>query len=433
MTVFTAGVRGALPTIGATTDITFGASFGQPVAVCFIVSGGTTDGTESARPCVSIGWADGTRNRVFAYGVEDATVSGRENGWNFASRNGIIAVPNQAGGNDGLFSFNSWITNGVRLNIDTAPSLAYKYIAFAVNGDGVQAYVGDFGSVTNGISTSVTAPGFQPDLIDFFGLGAFSASPTWNAPGQVSRGWAVRTPGLMQVGGGWINVDNTITTDVEAFVSDLYIQQTISAATLIRNTYVSGFASNGFTLDNTDMTNNALGGGYCAMKLPGVRVWCGIVDTPTSTGIATIQTSTSSPATPGFEAQALFGFLTALTTSNALVGTQLGTEDSASSACHALAAGRGTVVDGSANVRERDFKTLPFSAGGLADDKFGHVLKGDATDAIVADFDARQRNGFSLNYTTVLGSAAKWPIAAIGYGRSMVTRPNRINRHLLGR
>jgi len=421
MVVITGAGRGGLPTSGATIDLALPTGFGTPTIAKIVVAGTNADAAAQSTPTMSVGWMDGTRQRVYGFGVESAA-SGRENGWNFASRNGVVAIANQAGGNDGLFSFNSFGTDKVTLNVDTAPSKAYKYTLWAARGD-ISVHVNDLGSILNvgGRTLAVTAPGFTPDWIEFFGSRAYSTSPTWAAPGKFTCGWAVRLPTIVNVGATWCNIDNQLTTDVEAVVHSAYAAADIDATFGYQyQQFVTSFDANGFTMKSDDTNNATVGLGYAAIKASGLNFWCGIVDTPTSTGVTNF-------TAPGMDGQSLFMLPSEVTSIDTLVGTAAGTEASARNIGHGVAARFGaTTTDGCASVREQDHKTSPYVARAVSDSKMAHLDDDGGTDTLVADFSSWLGRGFALNFTTVQGSACKWPATVIGNGKSYVPVPFRM-------
>lgn len=169
--------RVALTTGAATTtqDITIG-GFGTPTAALFICTEATFNNSVASDAFMSIGFTDGTTSKAIASNSEDnqgTTNSAR------TTRNAVIAKPDDIGfGIDLEFTFNSWITDGVRIEVSDQSPSAFLCTVILFKGTS-NAYVGDVG-LGNGTSPiDVTAPGFEPDLV--FALNAAGGAANHSA------------------------------------------------------------------------------------------------------------------------------------------------------------------------------------------------------------------------------------------------------------
>jgi predicted dehydrogenase len=108
---------------------------------------GATDGTGEWSACCKS--EDGQASTDNARGIETT---------------GCICVPDVSGaGIDGLASFVSFITNGVRINWSPRPSQPYQILAVFFAGDDVQCKADNY--QPNATSIDITTIGFQPDLV----------------------------------------------------------------------------------------------------------------------------------------------------------------------------------------------------------------------------------------------------------------------------
>lgn len=158
--------RVALSTAAATNtqDITI-SGFGTPSAAIFILSGGTTDDTLAAGGVLSIGWTDGTTDKAHGIHIED-NVSTTNTAYSY--RNAVITVPDISGtGVDADFSFNTWITDGVRITVDSQADAAWLLTVIFIGGtDVANVYVGEHDDLGSGTSAvDITSVGFEPDLV----------------------------------------------------------------------------------------------------------------------------------------------------------------------------------------------------------------------------------------------------------------------------
>ena len=134
----------AANTSTGTQDFTV-AGFGTPKGAIFLVSYGTANGTAVNHAMLSVGFTDGTRQRAIGIRVENAVVGGSDTGNIESSTACILTALNSADTTDGVATFDSWITDGVRVNWTDAPPSAYLVTCILFGGSGVSnVYVDDF-------------------------------------------------------------------------------------------------------------------------------------------------------------------------------------------------------------------------------------------------------------------------------------------------
>src|SRR5210317_355923 len=145
-----------------TQDITI-SGFGTPKAAMFIFSTGVTDGTIAADMLLGIGWTDGTREFAISGRSQDAV--GNANVAGIIQTNRVISLSDAAGTAEvGGFSFDSWITDGVRLHIDNDMPSAFLCTCILFGGSDITNVYCDIHDNMS-ITTDITAPGFEPDLV----------------------------------------------------------------------------------------------------------------------------------------------------------------------------------------------------------------------------------------------------------------------------
>lgn len=149
---------------GNTQDFTI-SGFGTPVAAIFILSGGTTDDTIANNASTGIGFTDGVTDTCTYIGEYNATGA---NTARIQTTAGVIVTTNFSGSTvNGSFSFNSFITDGVRLNIDTQCTTAHLVTFVLIGGSDISnVHVGqkdDLGVGTSAVD--INTVGFEPDLV----------------------------------------------------------------------------------------------------------------------------------------------------------------------------------------------------------------------------------------------------------------------------
>ncbi len=160
--------RVALNSGTGTQDITV-SGFGTPVGAIFFLVKATTAGTEVADARMSIGATDGTNHWCT---TSSMTATGPQLGHKFATDRVAGELNPNGDTDDSVIVFDSWITNGVRVNITNDRSAACFLVVWLIGG-GATASVGTY---TPSSSTTTKSPGFTTKLLFMAGSGVASGS-----------------------------------------------------------------------------------------------------------------------------------------------------------------------------------------------------------------------------------------------------------------
>jgi len=284
--------RTTLPTSSTTHDVTV-SGIGTPSAAIFIFYRDTgTAGNANQQDCVmGYGFTDGS-NHFSSYADWDDSAS--NHGGARAQSTSYVAMLDHYGSANA--AFNSWITDGVRLDVTNGSGLTgchVDLILFA--GDDVNAAVGDFqvpGST--GSTTTISSLSFQPKLI--FATTAGIANATNQSQSVISFGVAHDAEsGIVQSVLSRGAASNTRSLAVVRR-NDGFCAQAYTQGTPWRQE-VTSFNSDGFTVTERDSSAGSDDVGFLAVDLGSHGV---VLEpnygTPTSTGTDTIASS----FTPGF-------------------------------------------------------------------------------------------------------------------------------------
>lgn len=388
-------VRQGLATSGSTQDFTL-SGFGTVKAYIIQAARGTSNGA-APDASISYGFSDGTRSRCIGLAVEhnkSPTETRR------ARYNSVVALPDVAGSNalDAHFDHNSFITDGVRLDVTSEASSAWLASMTLFGGSDLQVYVGELtASNTVDGTASTTDPGFEPDQVIFLigGQGGFSDAVNPNA--RWWNGFATNEPGGI-VQGSW-NVgwrDGRILQECAGYPSDSYIGRRVINGSTSAAFEVTSFDANGFTVTTRLSGNNAFLG-FIALKYGGSRVWTGRVDSRTSTGIQSTTSLNFRPRAMWMLGSATDNTIDTLVNNDEEAGVfSLGvaTDDEEFSSSVGIS-------EGGANT-----------AGSIVDEKFVRGRTGSGAE-IIASYSSLV-DGFELDYTSVDSKAWKLWFTAVG-------------------
>jgi hypothetical protein len=369
-----------------------------PSAALFIATRAVTNNTAAAHAPICIGAATSTSQRWAMFstsqdGQADTAVTRR------AATTQCLMIPLAGGGIDGEADFVSFITNGVQINWTDAPANAYLItVVLFANLSG--AYAGTFAPGTSvGAAVDVTAPNFQPDLVFLASHGdAFDdTSSAFHSPGF---GWAVRDGSNTQLSVMQSEQDGQAAGTPRAYLSTSYGIATLSVNSnnLLWASEIGSFDSQGFSATLRIASAGTDEVGYLALALNGDNVWAGTHATPTATGN---QASTA----PGFRPQAVFLGMTHLTAVNN--GSQ-----------NASAGPYGVAVI-TANAQYSNAIAIENGAAitntqGLGQSIAADIDNDDGATGIEATLVSLDATGWTLDFTSVLGSARQWVALAIG-------------------
>lgn len=192
-------VQDALPTVSGDHDVTL-AGFGETVkGVLSVVTLGTTNGTAANGASISFGASDGTRTRVLSLACAHNVTS--SDTWRQSQSDELIAILTGTGGINGHAAFDSFQTNGYRINVAAGEEFNAAYLNNSIlfGGSDTTAYVNHFDqSALQDASQSVTGVGFEPDVIFFFGHHATNIDSAATAQNYGSIGFAVNSTPIVQ-------------------------------------------------------------------------------------------------------------------------------------------------------------------------------------------------------------------------------------------
>lgn len=160
-------INDVLPLSGSANDYII-SGFGTPDAAIIIVSGATADAVARDDAILGVGVVDDAADASIGFSSENA--SGTFSQTNRMLYNSGIAIPDPAvsAGTDGVIEC-SLITNGIRLNVTTAPAQQFRFTAILIGGaDIAQAemiVLDDLGNVSGDLAVNFSdtwsaAPGF---------------------------------------------------------------------------------------------------------------------------------------------------------------------------------------------------------------------------------------------------------------------------------
>lgn len=400
MSVLLQGVRSTLTlsAAGATQDFTF-SGMGTPVAAIFYVSIATADNTVSNGAIESIGWTDGTHHECWSICNQNVGL-GNTNNKVRADNAKVIYMLTAAGASTGIASFNSWITDGVRITVDTQFSAAYKIGVLLIGGSEALANAGNFSGPGPGGTRVVTGVGFSPDLIFFLGTKTFNASNTDIGSGML--GIAIPGGGITQRGLNWACADNSGTSDDYLCLDSAVGMLGTSANARDPFVNVTAFGSDGFTLTEIVGNNTGPAQAYLALKLPNCPIYLDYVTTPTATGNTDF-------TGPGFQPR-FAAFLGCQATSTA--ATKTNTEASAFGL--GWVAGAGTPVEHSMSCEQKDNVTSQITRS-VVDTCAMTLLSDASTVSHKAVWNSWLSTGIRLGFNPTDGlTARKWAMLAIG-------------------
>lgn len=295
----------AIRTTTGLQDITV-SGFGTPKAAIIIISTALSAGTIQAGAILGVGWTDGTNSVCSGMASEDGTLSSNCGRAHTSTK--IITLPNYTG--SALIveaNFDSWVTDGVRINVTTSDGSAYLMNVILIGGAGTISAAAGQVSLGTGTSAINTTVGFTPSLVLFHGTG--TANSTITTAGKFCFGASV--PGASQAAVAFAEADATADGTSAALVSSSYGYAEVDTTPAMTygvsiGTYANGFSATPSASASSDVM------GYLALEFPagnGVSVTTETL--PTSTGS---YSKTGLSFTPGFLLTAAAGVSTAVGT-----------------------------------------------------------------------------------------------------------------------
>lgn len=392
--VRTAVVRGVANTSGSTTqDFTHTIFGGVAPRACKIVFGGrNADGAEAATCQISIGFSDFTHHASQSFTSKVNTSLGTERVWSRWSTDDVIGVISNTGTLVGQATVVA-IVNGCRITWLSFPTSPSRLTITMYGGTGYQGTVSTLPSIAAGTLSAVSGLAFSPNAVEFGGghTVAFATSPTISSVGRLGLGWATRLPSTQNAGAIWGDNDNVATADTFGAVGNS-CGFTLTTASIASSITVVAWTANGFNFRENGGLNAGPAMMFLAHNFQNIGAATGVDQTPTSNGTVT-------------HLGGSIGQLQYLATADTAIDTKnvfRTTLDQASSFGFGCSGPVVSPVTSCQAVREQDGKTLPFSAGVLANTESVQLLvgSGGGVDAIRGSFGSfLPSGGFQRTYT----------------------------------
>lgn len=285
MTVEAEVVPFACSTSTGTQDITL-PGMGTPVGAILFLTRNTSADSLTDQMVLSVGATDGTRQRCATTFSEHN--QGTSDTYREMKTTQVAMILDGTGAIDGEASFDSFITDGIRINWGNAPASAYLGFVVFILGNS-QVYVGT-GDNTSG-NQDVTAPGFTPTWV--FCASARNAFDTGvSANGAMSLGIATPTA---QASLNWLDRDNLGTTECIMENSSSYAMTNFNNLSTLGAWNITNFDADGFSINQRGGAGTV--GFYVAIRHADVSVHLSndltVLD---STGTASYNASGFQPA-----------------------------------------------------------------------------------------------------------------------------------------
>lgn len=273
----------AAPTVTGTQDFTV-SGFGTVKAYLTYVTNAVTNGTAVDHAVFGMGAGDGTRE--WSCGVASEHNQGNADVHSRATNDESIMILDLSNAVDGEANFDAFITDGVRFNWANAPSVAVLVTVILFGGDDLLAYADNASSeVAQDADTSVTAPGFTPDVL-FFGTPLSNFNDSNSNRASFTMGIATNESTIQK---GCVSTDATNsapTSEVASEANSAYVMIELDASSSSRVVALElkSFDGSGFTLTKR-LSGTTLHFGYVALGFTD-RTTAKLenYDSPTATG-----------------------------------------------------------------------------------------------------------------------------------------------------
>lgn len=298
-------------TSGSTQDFTI-SGYGTPQCAILEWWGVTATGTPTDTARHGTGFIDGTSQRAVCSMSENGQLpANADSGYRHAGDGCALITATTTEARDGKLTFNAWITDGVRLNLDDLPSSAFMLRVTFIRGV-VAAQIVEVtpGGVQDG--TDVFSTTIRPEFIFAISTGATTATETSGAHGRFFSGFAARTTKTQCA---YSTLDRDRSDLGIASIHDdafhIFLNVTISGTT---HTYfqVTAWGDTSISVTTRNGTNAPVLQ-LLVLDLGGAPAWVGV---PEDTELDTTTTSTRSISHPPFQALCAFSIGTTLVEAN---------------------------------------------------------------------------------------------------------------------
>lgn len=401
MSVFLRATRVALNTSTGVQSITM-AGMGTPKAALFIVSRAVTDAVAADHAALSVGWTDGVRDRcVHTASTHGAGTTAARRGVSITS---LLALSDGAGTLLAEAVFSAWVTDGVQINITTAPGAAYLCTVLFLGGDELQVYAGHLTSNASiGGTTAVTAPGFTPHSVFLASARTTSANV---ATGGIAVGIADKVAStITQRSVACGVVDAAGTSAVSTWFSVVDAAKCVSETQGRIGGDITSMDALGFTMTTRDV-GEADYFIYLAANWGTRQHALATINPPTVTG-------SQAYTWPGFTPQCLVHGLSHVQALDTL--TTDGTAGAFGLSVREIVNGYCTAIADKDNVATTDTQSL-------SDDQTINVPQHDGTAGQVAAVTSLDALGYTMNHTAVLSGTREWWAFAVEEDTGNVAR-----------
>ena len=250
---------------------------GTPKGVILIGTYADADGVVHDDAGMVFGAADGTRERMITGNAEDGQASTDT----ARDQDSLIFQLSNPGGTavNGAATFDSFITNGVRIDWSDVPTDQILITAILFGGSDFECRADHHRVGADDVLTDNTDPGFEPDAIIFFQI-----DNTWSAgsaTGRFNIGMAVNDGLPTQISQEWHSSNNAGTSAVNMTLKKGFVSNLRDSNDVIE---VVEFDANGFSTITRQGSPTNVDIGYFAMRFGGREVRLNGFDSPVATG-----------------------------------------------------------------------------------------------------------------------------------------------------
>jgi len=375
-------------------DITI-PDFGDVKAAILIIGNATVNGVDISGINYGIGITDGLSSRSIGFSSEENVANTNTHS---IGGNHLIYLPDRSTSTViASATFDSLITDGIRINWDMAPPENYLITAIFFGGESFQAILGTFtSSGTVGQSVDVNT-GFEPDQLVTLSNGfSFALDDTVQDLGTFCIGFADNGNTLSQGLVTYRNSDNASIGSPSLVIYSGLIASRITLSSIVNSVSVSGFTPSGFVA-NTVISNGSTSVSYLAFKYADNRKhYVGIIDSPTISGINSFNN-------PLFKPLFVMQLLTQVSGINILedfdeagaYGLSVFTNNK--EYCHSISERSSTITDNRI----------------LFDNQAINFPNHSGLPSFEAVFDSMTSDGWILNFTSVEPTGKKWLVFGI--------------------
>ena len=310
----------AVPTSGATFDVTI-SGIGTPKGVKYEWVGVTTDIVPVNEARFSSGYSDeaGAQRCGVLYSEDGSASSATDTGYRYHANAVAVMTATTTEAELARLSWNSYITDGVRLNIDLAAASALLLrVTFFFGDDWTSEIVEYEGASVQGNSIDYE-PSIPLDILLVSSVYVTAAVSTSGANSRMAVGWAARRPSITQ--GGFTTTDEDRPAGNTNLASRIYDDALISRITATAGGTadtarhkITAWTDSAITIETQNASNQFVVFGL-GLGCKGRWAWAGIPDP------ATLDTTSTGDRTfnePNMRGAWAFGIASMLLSKNSM-------------------------------------------------------------------------------------------------------------------